>query len=735
MSIAKLKRVFQKAFSSDRANFMIRKAKCEQAIDELRKAITYLEANNLAPPVLRTYKTALTRYEQALNTADRLAEKKPNDAFKSLETTKKQARISAKEAKTEVKRVPMAVTSTDGKTASKIYPNDVPGFSKMSDREREQTVKRIADKIGKGKDLFKQVQNNPKFLKQWAPTQEDVADVMWFLKNRAQESIGQAYERGAMTIPDEDGNMQALLDKCQEAYIRDSSHMRDQQKLEDGQARGIDFYEGMEDGNIADMDKLLPSGMRTVLYQKTTTAQGKKRLYVKMETESARIRAKFYTKDFYRNEIESRPREMKDWGRSILHLGNLIKAKCGVSQGEDKDLKGFREALPKAIGTHIKNALKAAKASEDEDAIDAIEGLQKAMKGGITQIWEHYLTMGEAGIPTDNATYEHLAKMAQAIFAIAPPDSNLDERLGEEVVLGMDDLLPPEDSGTTDTSDTSSGSEEDEEPEETPDSTDKAIALLSKQLQAVQGCQHTDDLEDLQKVLEQSQMAIVKVKSIDTVASNKAVDSAVKQLESALGPLERLIKNMVGTTLMKKKGVSGTGTLPGPAQPLVGNVNTANPMLYFIANNAGGVNLRVESANPGGGWAAVDQFCAYMATEWLVGGGGGGLNFSGLGNQQDAIQKVSSWASSGGLAAQEGYAAGKIGGAKAKKTDVVNKATANQYPVGTKIWFGTDQHAMGAVVTGDNAYKVYDPNNGGVQNTDGPGFAGIAGGSNAFVVK
>lgn len=207
--------------------------------------------------------------------------------------------------------------SSDGKTSAKLFPNDVPGLARMSDRERQQVVRQIADKIG----------------------------------------------------------------KC----------------------------------------------------------QGKQCLYIKMETESARIRAKFFTKDFYREEIKSRPREWKDWSNSITHLGNLIKAKLGMSHGEDKDLRAFREQVPKAFGKHFDAALKAAKDSGNEDAVDALKGMKDAVKSGVGQIWAHYEAIAEAGIPMNASVYEHLAKMAQAIFDIAP-NVDADARIGSEVVVGMDDL-------------------------------------------------------------------------------------------------------------------------------------------------------------------------------------------------------------------------------------------------------------------------------------------------------
>jgi hypothetical protein len=56
-----------------------------------------------------------------------------------------------------------------------------------------------------------------------------------------------------------------------------------------------------------------------------------------------------------------------------------------------------------------------------------------------------------------------------------------------------------------------------------------------------------------------------------------------------------------------------------------------NPCCTSSPNNAGGQNLRVAAGNPGNGWVDVEQFCAFLATQWLVNGySAGGLSFSNL---------------------------------------------------------------------------------------------------------
>ncbi len=179
--------------------------------------------------------------------------------------------------------------------------------------------------------------------------------------------------------------------------------------------------------------------------------------------------------------------------------------------------------------------------------------------------------------------------------------------------------------------------------------------------------------------------------------------------------------------------------LPAPA-PILFDANLpANPVLYFHANSAGGTNLRVAAANPGGGWARVEQFCAYLATYWLTNGASsGGLWFATLSAaaQQVAVHTLIAWGSAGGLAAQQNHARQQLGGQTIASHQVQQTACQDGYTQGTRIWFGSNQHAQAAVVLANGRYCVYDPNTGNTQEMSGSQFAQYVqrAGANAFVI-
>ena len=194
-----------------------------------------------------------------------------------------------------------------------------------------------------------------------------------------------------------------------------------------------------------------------------------------------------------------------------------------------------------------------------------------------------------------------------------------------------------------------------------------------------------------------------------------------------------------GQAKSKKKTGGQSNDIPLPPQhPVVyGDLSNPNPFLYFEPNKNGGNNLRVDSVNPRGKWAALDQFCAYLATHWLTTGHNeGGLKFKDLdlSTRQKAVQTLYDWGGTGGLAAQEQYAIQKLTAQKITKNNVIQNAQNGTYNAGTKIWFGTDIHTQAAVVLANGTYNVYDPNTGLVKNMTGTAFATYANSSNVFIV-
>jgi len=173
---------------------------------------------------------------------------------------------------------------------------------------------------------------------------------------------------------------------------------------------------------------------------------------------------------------------------------------------------------------------------------------------------------------------------------------------------------------------------------------------------------------------------------------------------------------------------------PPPAPLVLGDLSNPNPFLYFIENNAKDKNFRVDSRNPGPGWQQVYQFCAYLATHWLVNDLSGGLKFSDLPNKEPAVQTLKDWGNSTGLPVQVNYACGQIHGSEVSKKELL-EGVAKGYAASTKIWFGDHVHSQAATVQRNGDYLVYDPNTGDTRKMSKDDFAGLANGQSAFVLK
>ncbi len=233
--------------------------------------------------------------------------------------------------------------------AYKMQSKSIPGFDNIEDPEEQQKLLNIiGGKLESGKAIVTDIFDNPDALDEKEVTREAVADVAWYLRSVAESKVG-AFVKGAMTVPDPGGKLKAYLDKCEEKYARGSSHMKGEQKKEGNMGRGIDFYDGAEDPN-----HLLPYGMNTFLFQAFTTAEGEERLFIKTETESARVSAAMFS--MRSDKPESRPISIReDIPRSIKHGINLIHAMRG--KHDDQGGAAYRERMPKEIAKRYKALL------------------------------------------------------------------------------------------------------------------------------------------------------------------------------------------------------------------------------------------------------------------------------------------------------------------------------------------------------------------------------------------
>ncbi len=432
---------FKKAFGYVSEDlYEVRREKSRSALADLEKSLAYLIKQKA--PGLDALEKQCTQLQQAMSQADAAKKKGGKDnikkAYEALEIVKTKSRELAKQALTMEKKTPSKVKLEDGSEAS-VFPADIPGFHDMDDKQKSEIVAKVTGKISEGKKVLELLKEDPTALDGMGTSREAISNVLWYLKAKAEEKLGEPYERGAMTLPDPGNKLREMFDRSDKVYGRDSSHLKKHQEKQGGQARGIDFYDGMEEDGSLNTDQLLPAGMRTVLLQSVKLDTGEERLYVKMETESARWNP-FFTK---RGDTpEPRALEPGDRKNAILHLGNLIKAKLHLSQGEDKSLKATREKVPDNLKKSYEKLLKAAKKGSP--------AAHKVLKSGsykdhihqmVQNVNEVYALFDEEEIVVDDAT---LGEMCEVVTEIGDTlqESIGDQlsRIGGEVVLGKDDV-------------------------------------------------------------------------------------------------------------------------------------------------------------------------------------------------------------------------------------------------------------------------------------------------------
>jgi hypothetical protein len=249
-------------------------------------------------------------------------------------------------------------------------------------------------------------------------------------------------------------------DGTPEIYARQSSHLQDQQfgkfkpndksiegqeYLKAHQPRGCDFYEGTkQDGKaIGDPALLLPSGMRSLLYQQVEPQSGQSRLYIKMETEGARINP---ATPHYEGQFSSRPKDAADISRSLAHGANLAEKLLHGGQATQKDLPQLREDLPKPIRTAMKSLLSQAKQTDPEAYRILTTGTPH-----LGQISANIQSLDASGRVLPQPLRQSLDALRNTIEQTPLRGSqNLRDRFGEEVVLTGDHLrTAPAISGST----------------------------------------------------------------------------------------------------------------------------------------------------------------------------------------------------------------------------------------------------------------------------------------------
>jgi hypothetical protein len=443
LSIQEFKGVFNAAKRRAAEKFNRRESKVDEALTAMMEAVKQVEAKGgNAKRFYGLYKKLTANVLQA----EELGKKDPKKGYEMLKKVKESARQQAANAKQELydqQFAPETVAKVKGVDHPiQLHPQSMPGVDKVSKDKRAKVVAAMTEKMAKGKELLDTINalDDDELTTMKAPDRKDVADLMWYIKAMAEEKAGEAFAKGAMTVPDPGNKLRKYLDRCSQVYGRDSSHLKEQQNQALGQARGIDFYEG----NIDNPDLLLPYGMNTVLTQTVRSKDGTDMLYVKMETESARFNPTFKKAQ---DTPDARDWTKEDVGRSIKHLINLLKAH------EDGSLKSFREQLPEGVGRAYAEVITTAKKNGSNEAADLLAQGYKAAKkksggkmdygntvrvNGIIANFEAVKKLAAAG-KVDAKTIQAIVECENKIVDAFGSDNNT-ERFGGEILLNKDDL-------------------------------------------------------------------------------------------------------------------------------------------------------------------------------------------------------------------------------------------------------------------------------------------------------
>ncbi|MFO0616201.1 MAG: hypothetical protein U0414_26645 [Polyangiaceae bacterium] len=319
----------------------------------------------------------------------------------------------------------------------------MPGWSKLPLGDRPQRIRDLAAKIDRGRDIMSQLRD-PNGTPPQA-TKDTVSDLMFYLRAQSDKAAGKPWYRGAMTIPDPGGRVRGWLNSTSNAvYMRPSSHLKPDQQGAGHTGRGIDF-----DKHGRGLDRHLPFGMRTLLYQ-GLTRQGSEMLYIKMESEGTRVNPYNFMGGLA-DEARA-PVRVADVKESIAHLINLLHTEADYSQlarhGEKySDLPGgvrnAYDSILAAVGGDANMSLGAERGGSFQDGrltdmtvaqmAENIASLQAALDSGASGLTPNAQTDLQNAIDAWNTA-------GQAAWG---PEyrQDLPYRVGDEVIV-RDEHLP-----------------------------------------------------------------------------------------------------------------------------------------------------------------------------------------------------------------------------------------------------------------------------------------------------
>ena len=311
---------------------------------------------------------------------------------------------------------------------------DIPGYESLDGNQRQAAVQQAAQKVARGNAVFDAIKN---WDGQGQPPQashDDAGALIWALKSKAQEKNG-PYVKGAMVVPEGD-KVRRYLDSLGgpngEVYPRSSSHLKDQQKLNGQQARGMDFY----GANNGDPGKL-PAGMKTLLYQQVTLPSGAKAIYLKMETAAAFGTAKYNWFNGVHGTDPSMPvgrnQRPDDKAHAKEHGDNYMSGKKEM----DRELGAKREQVPEEITAAWKTYLKTVTVKTTKAALTTAAGSPFRLNKVMMKLEE----LAQSGL-LDPQTDGNLQTFLSVVSETGSLEyvADLDSRFGGEAVLTANDF-------------------------------------------------------------------------------------------------------------------------------------------------------------------------------------------------------------------------------------------------------------------------------------------------------
>lgn len=172
--------------------------------------------------------------------------------------------------------------------------------SELEKIEQKVLEEKIAEKIEAGGQLYAAIMRGEKDND--TPSQKEISNLMWFLQVKAEnleENLGKKvnpFSSGSLSLEDPNEFLRKYLDQFQkEVYQRKSSHIKEFQKSQGGVARGIDFNPGsfvsknkasIEEDVESYLENVLPYGKGTLMYSPMSASSGlieNSRLLLKLE--------------------------------------------------------------------------------------------------------------------------------------------------------------------------------------------------------------------------------------------------------------------------------------------------------------------------------------------------------------------------------------------------------------------------------------------------------------------